>query len=324
MGIRKARQTLASHAHSVDDWAHVVGASSSHGMGGARKLLRQRMQGVDAQQKAIHVKIVMSWMHATRTAPAHAFHVLWRSILRRMRDEWGCHEAASYYLFEETVGQDAHECFTSRWRAGYDRLQPGSACGSAPQESWHKCQLKRVTRGHRAQTPADLAEDLQTLVRSRLQYLRQEDLVLDDWPGSNSQVDLSCLTGDAALAVTGRTSARTLLRDSPWQKWQDSNVNHWFLFARTLLKRDDASEHNPVYVTRHVCSLPDNAVQLMARIFAATAESDLAEPFHLLGLTDTCQLPIHISDWERAKEIFGRWVVVLIGPRAGYSRVPKH
>ena len=37
LGIRKARQTLASHAHSVDDWAHVVGATSSRGMGGARK-----------------------------------------------------------------------------------------------------------------------------------------------------------------------------------------------------------------------------------------------------------------------------------------------
>ena len=46
----------------------------------------------------------------------------------------------SQYLCKETVG--GRELWSARWRAGYNRILPGSACGSAPQES---CQSSEKT-----------------------------------------------------------------------------------------------------------------------------------------------------------------------------------
>ena len=51
-----------------------------------------------------------------------------------MREDWACHEAAAafadYYLCEVAADEGGLQ-FSARWRGGYDRLQPGSACGSA-------------------------------------------------------------------------------------------------------------------------------------------------------------------------------------------------
>ena len=320
LGIRKARERMAAGAVAVDDWAHVVGTTAPHGMGGIRKLLAERLQGVDVAEKSRRLKFIMSWVYASRTLPARLFHVVWQSLLKVMHNEWGCHEAAAatadHYLCEE--GDERGRFFTARWRACYDRLQPGSACGSAPQESWHKHVLKRVTDGHSIRTPDALAEDLQTIVRSRLQFLRTENPVLHDWPGSDASVDLTCLSDDAALGVKGRTCAQTLLAQSPWQTWLDSEGTSWFFFPRSLLKKDDAASAPkvPKYVHRAVEPLPPDTVRLMAEAFSARDEAHLRSALQSLGVTKTERGAAEICDWPRAKEIFGRWTLVAVGPHA--------
>ena len=90
LGPRGRRDELARHGRST-------------------QLLQQKKEGVDAAQKQGRVKFVMSWMHASRTCPSLAFHLVWHSVLRLMHGKCARHAAAAalrdHYLCEEARDQ---------------------------------------------------------------------------------------------------------------------------------------------------------------------------------------------------------------------------
>ena len=91
------------------------------------------------EERASRVSFLVSCLYMSRTMPAHLFHVLWSSLLKRMEVEWASPDVATsfsaQYLCKES---DAESLWSARWRAAYDRLLPGSVCGAAPQEAWHR------------------------------------------------------------------------------------------------------------------------------------------------------------------------------------------
>ena len=323
-GISKARRSNVPDSIPVDDWAHVIGATAKAGNGGARKLLAQKMHG-SPEERASRVSFLISCMYMSRTMPAHLFHVLWSSLLKRMEVDWASPDAANsfatHYLCKEPA-EHAESHWSARWRAGYDRLMPGSACGTAPQESWHRCTLKRVMKGKSMSTPADLTKHLQRIVRTQLVRLRHENRVLHDWPGPHAHVDLACLTDDVGLGVEGRTSAKTLLEQPHWYVLQDEAENHWFLFPRSLLKQDPTTTASasarrcPKYVQRDLLPLPPGTLRKMVDLVTATSEAGVTAALHALDLASSPEESAQITNWGKAKELFGRWCLVLVGPRA--------
>ncbi|OLQ14305.1 hypothetical protein AK812_SmicGene1580 [Symbiodinium microadriaticum] len=272
-GISKARRSVVPESVAVDDWAHVVGATAKAGNGGARKLLKEKLQG-SPEERASRVSFLLSCMYTTRAMPARPFHAHWTCLLHRV--EWASPQAATafaaQYLCKETVGQDA--LLSARWRAPSDRMLPGSACGTAPQEAWHMSTLKRVTRRQKVKTPSDLAQALQTIVRSKLVRLRQEERALHDWPGPHAHVALACLTDDAGLG-------------------------------------------QEEYAQRIISPLPSGTLTKYVRLIKAHSQSEVARALHALGVTASpLQEPLEITNWSLAKELFGRWCLVVVGPHA--------
>ena len=319
-GISKARRSVVPESVAVDDWAHVVGATAKAGNGGARKLLKEKLQG-SPEERASRVSFLLSCMYTTRTMPARLFHAYWTCLLHRVEVEWASPDAATafaaQYLCKETVGQDA--LWSARWRAAYDRMLPGSACGTAPQEAWHMSTLKRVTRRQKVKTPSDLAQALQTIVRSKLVRLRQEERALHDWPGPHAHVALACLTDDAGLGQEGRSSAKSLIEQPHWHTFRDDANNHWFLFPRSLWRRvpNNDPEAPPEYAQRIISPLPSGTLTKYVRLIKAHSQSEVAHALHALGVTaPPLQEPLEITKWSLAKELFGRWCLVVVGPHA--------
>ena len=97
---------------------------------------------------------------------------------------------------------DAH------WRVAPDRVMPGTAAGSAPQESWHQHSLK-ARLGHHYASPHALAADLSSkVVMPALRDLKRVEQ-LPDWPGVRtivsvrglSKVDPLCLKRQGNIIV---------------------------------------------------------------------------------------------------------------------------
>lgn len=108
---------------------------------------------------------------------------------------------------------------------------PGTAVGSAPQESWHGQSLKQLVTD-RSSPPYDLASKLSSQVvaweAQKIQSMKREGCKFDDWPQAGRHLDQQFLKGDVALAKQGRSSAQKLFELRQHVRWQDPAGNAWF------------------------------------------------------------------------------------------------
>ena len=127
---------------------------------------------------------------------------------------------------------EAPVLWSAPWRLGYDPVQPGSACGSAHQESWHHQSMAgTISRTH--QTLLALYDDVKDFNQSRLNLMKKDVSCLHDWPCVGSHLDLHLLQG-TALHAEGRSAARDLTDWDGWVSLPVEGNSTWFMFPRTL------------------------------------------------------------------------------------------
>ena len=98
---------------------------------------------------------LVRWFHLSRFAPAMIFHCVWQSLFTDLP------QSLLTSLHRDYFFMDGDGCWSAHWRAAPDRVAPGSATGSAAQESWHRKTLKQVVS---TTTPHGLTEMLQTKI----------------------------------------------------------------------------------------------------------------------------------------------------------------
>ena len=127
------------------------------------------------------------------------------------------------------------------WRCAPDRIAPGTAAGSSPQESWHGAKLKKLMT-KRNLTPFELAQSLHqevvlTYLRQILRQLRNMERRgehFQDWPDIATHLDQHILKGAKVMAKQGRTDAVNLLAWKKHRVWEDAQGN--FLTAWSPLR----------------------------------------------------------------------------------------
>ncbi|OLQ01206.1 hypothetical protein AK812_SmicGene16065 [Symbiodinium microadriaticum] len=78
-----------------------------------------------------------------------------------------------------------------------------------------------------------------------------------------------------------------------------------------------AAQRCPTYVQRALVLLPRGTLCKMVELVTATSEAGTTTSLHALGLTSSPEGCPQITEyWGKAAELFGRWCLVLVGPRA--------
>ncbi|CAJ1438216.1 unnamed protein product [Effrenium voratum] len=91
---------------------------------------------VDKHLPAEHAwrKTVMRLFHSSRFAPKYVFHLAWSSLFGELSEDVRGRSLLSATQHEYFHQQD--DLWSAYWRAGPDRVAPGTATGSAAQEEW--------------------------------------------------------------------------------------------------------------------------------------------------------------------------------------------
>ena len=231
LGIEKARSEVATHSTKVLDWAHVTGATTE-GRSGIFALLKQHLtRKVDGAIP--HYPFVHDWVGPSRVFPRRLFHIVWLSVFEFLQSEQE-HVAVQKLQKHSFEALEEGQLIEAGWRVADDRVQPGSASGSASQESWHGTKLAQAIE-KKYQSPISFAMDLQKFVRSRIAELHNACPVIRDWPDAGKDLDLFLVHGEAELRREGRSCALKLTESGLVREWPDSG-NQWFLVPRTLLQ----------------------------------------------------------------------------------------
>ena len=140
---------------------------------------------------------------------------------------------------------------------------PGTAVGSAPQESWHGQSLKNLVHV-RGSTPYDLAVKLRSTVLAweveKLQTMKREGRRFEDWPQAERHLDQQVLKGDVALARQGRTSAKRIFELQQHVRWKDPADNVWFMVPSSMLAVAGTYGKKKTYQLHQPVTLPRNAL----------------------------------------------------------------
>ena len=140
--------------------------------------------------------------------------------------------------FDKTVTASGEVLWDAHWRVGADRVMPGTAAGSAPQESWHRHEAKEQLGRHYGSVYELAADVEQKVVAAALRDVRRGDTELADWPGVGQFLDHSVLKSDPTLSKFGRTSAQSLLALNITRRFNDELGNTWLLVPTSTLKRE--------------------------------------------------------------------------------------
>ena len=80
------------------------------------------------------------WLRISRHMPQYLFSFVWTLIFKELQVlglSATCRSLQKQY-FEMRTTTATTVLWDAHWRAGPDRIMPGTACGSAPQEAWHR------------------------------------------------------------------------------------------------------------------------------------------------------------------------------------------
>ena len=211
-GVEAARLQVAPSSIRLSDWAHVTGATAP-GPAGFVGLLHKYILPNDPA-----LPLLLRWFHLSRYMPACLFHVVWVNIWQHVLGEHPVIRSLQQQYFHHTADGlwDAH------WRAAPDRVMPGTAVGSSPQESWHKHVLKTLVM-QKSPTPFELASKLQNSVVQHqlldLSHMEQDGRQFQDWPLAGTHLDQNVLKGDVPLNKEGRSSAKSLFELQLHTRW---------------------------------------------------------------------------------------------------------
>lgn len=165
---------MAPTAARVSDWAHVLGVTNQ-GCTGIIGILQHCLTGASKQDL---MAWVLRWCRISRQWPLRLFHVMWCQIFKvleangqeRAAEKLKCNHFYQIVLEEEVLWEAA-------WPCAPDRVMPGTAAGSAPQESWRGKTLKPHF-AVKPRSPFEIAHVLQEKVVKaqvrQLQALRQQ------------------------------------------------------------------------------------------------------------------------------------------------------
>ena len=152
-GILKARQ-CATHARPMLDWAHVTGATTG-GRTGIFNVLKRLKDNV-------YHAFLHDWIYASRSFDRFLFHVVWSSAfdILRSNGEMAMADAIQGFYIVKADRADMYvdpegeaQLWDGEWRIAHDVVQPGSASGTAAQESWQGNDLQRSIGHMRLVTP---------------------------------------------------------------------------------------------------------------------------------------------------------------------------
>ena len=123
--------------------------------------------------------------------------------------------------------------WSAHWRSAADRIQPGTATGTAAQEVWHGKTLKQFLQEESSPyAPAQaLDREIVKPALASLQRRLRERCPFDDWPSAGQHLDLIVLKGHASMQAEGRLCAEKLLEcTGKWLKY----MSPWLLrFTKT-------------------------------------------------------------------------------------------
>ena len=304
-GVEAARLQVAPSSIRLSDWAHVTGATAP-GPAGFVGLLHKYILPNDPA-----LPLLLRWFHLSRYMPACLFHVVWVNIWQHVLGEHPVIRSLQQQYFHRTADGlwDAH------WRAAPDRVMPGTAVGSSPQESWHKHVLKTLVM-QKSPTPFELASKLQNSVVQHqlldLSHMEQDGRQFQDWPLAGTHLDQNVLKGDVPLNKEGRSSAKSLFELQLHTRWADEAGNVWILVPTSKFKVRRGQGKKLHVESREPVRLPPDAARQFAILCTAKSTDVVCEALAALGLYDLASACIH--SWDVAAAVFDDWRCVLIGP----------
>ena len=306
-GLENARRRILPNSIRLHDWAHCCGATN------------KGPAGFPGPAEHAWRKTVMRLFHSSRFAPKYVFHLAWSSLFGELSEDVRGRSLLSATQHEYFHQQD--DLWSAYWRAGPDRVAPGTATGSAAQEAWHGHTLKELIPKHNS--PRGLATALnEQIVQPLLQDLRKRAASADhfqEWPAVGQRLDLCVLNSEGEMRAQGRTCATSLLAWGLHHSHQDESGNAHYLIPASRLRNATVDEtdypqdrRRPVYVDRPVRPVPPEATACMARAALARTVADAESALAQLGVYSP---EMHtITNWPQLLRYLCDWRHVVIGP----------
>ena len=214
-------------------------------------------------------------------------------------------DAYDYYQVTSWKG-DQRFMWTADWWCGLQRLQPGSACGTQAQESWHRHGLKKYIGKLRTTVPVFAAE-LDEFARHSLEQLSLGEGSLPDVP-SEPYPDRFVLYDSDALTKLGRSSASQYHRCKAFVTHASSDGTAYYAMRRTLASFDACTRAWAATPDREVQSVPAANSQHLAEMVSARSAAVLHQ-----ALAQVC------SDANNLRNVVQRLssqALVAVGPAA--------
>ena len=171
-----------------------------------------------------------------RTIPTlMLFHTVWHFTFSALRDRQlnACAHALETYYFTKIPALEAREhwdmdswhgndqwVYSAAWWSGCQRLQPGTACGTQAQESWHRHTLKAFFGTLRLTMP-ELLIRLAEFCIVRVGQLSASDRRLLDYP--SEPWPQRALLDPSKLSSHRRTSAGEFQSAGQQSRWQSED-----------------------------------------------------------------------------------------------------
>ena len=274
-GERLAVEALFPRALRVADYPHFTGRTTQRKC--ADGSLGPPRSGVFAfctkhfqNKKLVHN--MRAWIATARVAPTQlALHTLSALIfitLRASGEATGTIKELQQLYYKTLSASEARARFgmqswcggddvvwTADWWAGYENIQPGSACGTTPQEAWHRWTLRKACPIGRS-SPAQFVESAASLFATKVEEPEVEKAkgrLLSDAP-CNPEYDTYLMEGEH-LAKEARTGAIGLWEKQCYAKWHDASDGTSFYYVRKSLWQRPANVVPDVSGLVHVCGL---------------------------------------------------------------------
>ena len=202
-------------------------------------------------------------LHLAAEAGRYLFDVIWRSLLKALQQagEAGKRAAESLLRHHLLTVEDGNgeRLLEAGWRAGLDRILPGTGAGRGCQESWHKWVLEdHIPQVY--QTPSRFPGRL-TKNGGKPYVIRAGGSVkLAALAGSFecsyhwAEAYLFALKGK--LRPEKRSSAVELWQSGAWQGWEDDAGNFWMAVPRSLWQEQSVRDSRGRRVIKQVPYTP--------------------------------------------------------------------
>ena len=329
-GEEAARRERFPNTARVADFAHVIGATQPKKNNRDNPPIPGFRSGLFSLARK-HVSVagrrllplIEHTIHLLRIVPtALVFHsvavLLFDTLLAQVPPERTLAQKLQTHHFTKVLAREARKQFKleswtgeggyiwlAPWWCGLQRVQPGSASGTQPQESWHRHKLKKFLGSIRMSIPA-LAENLQQFTESTLEQLRLQGPCLPDVP-TEPFPDKYVLHESNALSADGRTAAIQFVRCNAFSTHSDGE-SHFYSMRRT------EATYNPVSKTwsKTADSAISRAQSVTSQQMAALVSARDDQSFNA-AMRAVCSEP---QDLKAVVKALASHVVVLMGAAA--------